>query len=718
MRFGRREHRPESGAGPSTGPDVTLAVPAGSDAPAVCRPAPVPGLVQEANIGPVRRQGSEPNDPLGGSRVSPEMNEALARLQGRGRPLPSSIAGRMGGAMGADLSDVRIHTGSEPANLARSVQATAFTLGRDIYFGAGSYAPHTTSGRRLLAHELAHTVEQGAAASGPGPVIGRAADPAEKQADRVADNVLRVLRQQTHNPADPGGATRGDGSSTSPLSALREPSAGDTAPGRAPGEAPRSGLVGRQLRRMVGFEAELMVPSLGPSANQLKYTKDPDDVTDSIKSFLDGGVPYGTDIGGKTADVDVRLDSDHGGSIDRTPIVSKLAELGWISGKPSEPRTKIEFVTKAVDELAPGSNKRLRTVGLALKGQLTDALSQAKSGQMKQLGAPAKAGYMTGVPVADLEWWWLMGKESSEMDAMVQDYLTNGIQDDVYLQATVGVVPSSLIKFFAQAALPGGKVELAPPSQARQQILGLVQEVTSDLEKKFTAAPEEHWVKKLDQVSKDAFLGLLGLIYSYLLGDTLHQTSGGTLSTVKNAVPFLIKMSPYGLLASTAPHMLKDSPPPREFVRSIGSFLKKSNYLQVAYWVEEARKEGPTAVGEGKLGAKLEARPSSTRLVKGDYTDFVEQVLLGSGGAIEVVVGKALPAPDKPPTDSGGVDVFFELYNQSGIPLEYRAITKRYKVSEVLPAIGEIISDVRMAGMSGLTEEQKAKVKEAYESDV
>jgi hypothetical protein len=146
--------------------------------------------------------------------------------------------------------------------------------------------------------------------------------------------------------------------------------------------------------------------------------------------------------------------------------------------------------------------------------------------------------------------------------------------------------------------------------------------------------------------------------------------------------------------------------------------LKKNKYLQVAYWVEEARKEGPTAVGEGKLTEKLEARPSSERLVTGDYTDFVEQALLGSGGAVSVIVGKELPAPDKPPTNSGDINVFYELYNQSGIPLEYRAITKRYKISEVLPALSEIISDVRQASLNGLTEEQKAKVKEAYQSDV
>ena len=103
----------------------------------------------------------------------------------------------MGEAMGADLRRVRIHTGDQPAQLARSVQAVAFTQGTEIYFGAGAYAPRTPAGQRLLAHELAHTVEQGATSSpGQAPIVGRASDPAEAAADRVADRALQLLRQR------------------------------------------------------------------------------------------------------------------------------------------------------------------------------------------------------------------------------------------------------------------------------------------------------------------------------------------------------------------------------------------------------------------------------------------------------------------------------------------------------------------------------------------
>jgi len=65
---------------------------------------PTAGLAHGPGAGALRRSGGGPHDPLGGSPVGPEINGALARLQGRGRPLPESVAGAMGQAMGADLA--------------------------------------------------------------------------------------------------------------------------------------------------------------------------------------------------------------------------------------------------------------------------------------------------------------------------------------------------------------------------------------------------------------------------------------------------------------------------------------------------------------------------------------------------------------------------------------------------------------------------------------
>ncbi len=84
----------------------------------------------------------------------------LAALRGTGEPLPAESRHLMEQRFGADFGGVRIHTGATAAQLSRDLQAQAFTHGQDIYFGAGRYDPGSDAGRRLLAHELTHTIQQ------------------------------------------------------------------------------------------------------------------------------------------------------------------------------------------------------------------------------------------------------------------------------------------------------------------------------------------------------------------------------------------------------------------------------------------------------------------------------------------------------------------------------------------------------------------------------
>jgi hypothetical protein len=78
----------------------------------------------------------------------------------RGRTLPAGARTEMESAFGADLSSVRIHTGSNAAQLSRGLNADAVTYGNDIFFAPGRYDPVSIAGRRLLAHELTHTIQQ------------------------------------------------------------------------------------------------------------------------------------------------------------------------------------------------------------------------------------------------------------------------------------------------------------------------------------------------------------------------------------------------------------------------------------------------------------------------------------------------------------------------------------------------------------------------------
>jgi len=95
------------------------------------------------------------------SEVTPDIESRIRALRGSGQPLPKSIRAFFESRFGYDFSHVRIHNDPEAAKLARALNAEAFTYGRDIYFGEGRYNPNTLAGKRLLAHELTHVVQQG-----------------------------------------------------------------------------------------------------------------------------------------------------------------------------------------------------------------------------------------------------------------------------------------------------------------------------------------------------------------------------------------------------------------------------------------------------------------------------------------------------------------------------------------------------------------------------
>lgn len=96
----------------------------------------------------------------GGALDSGTSSEIEGR-RGSGKPLESGVRRRMETAFGTSLSGVRIHADDAAAKLNTAVSARAFTTGQDVFFGMGQYAPGTPSGDRVLAHELAHTLQPG-----------------------------------------------------------------------------------------------------------------------------------------------------------------------------------------------------------------------------------------------------------------------------------------------------------------------------------------------------------------------------------------------------------------------------------------------------------------------------------------------------------------------------------------------------------------------------
>jgi hypothetical protein len=129
-----------------------------------------------------------------GAASDGSVERAAAVADRPGRPLSASTRSFFENRMGRDFSDVRVHTGPDAERAARSVNAEAFTLRRDVVFRSGAYRPGLREGRRLLAHELTHVVQQ--------------RPYGDKRTKRKASR-LRIQRQQQHQEQDQPTVERG-----------------------------------------------------------------------------------------------------------------------------------------------------------------------------------------------------------------------------------------------------------------------------------------------------------------------------------------------------------------------------------------------------------------------------------------------------------------------------------------------------------------------------
>ena len=106
---------------------------------------------------------------------------ALGLGASAGQPLPRSVRRDMEPRFGADFSAVRVHTGDSAARASRRLNAAAFTVGREVFFGRERFQPGSQGGRTLIAHELAHTIQQGAASQAARPTVHRSIDTAVRE---------------------------------------------------------------------------------------------------------------------------------------------------------------------------------------------------------------------------------------------------------------------------------------------------------------------------------------------------------------------------------------------------------------------------------------------------------------------------------------------------------------------------------------------------------
>lgn len=133
---------------------------------------------------------------------------SLARSSAQ--PLDGATRSAMESRLGHDFSQVRVHSGVEGAAAAKQLDAHAFTVAKDIYFGAHAFSPGAVEGNRLLMHELVHTVQQ---TSGDAPRtsldVSQSGDPAEVEADRIANRLSSGMPATAFSPV--------------PITAVRKP---------------------------------------------------------------------------------------------------------------------------------------------------------------------------------------------------------------------------------------------------------------------------------------------------------------------------------------------------------------------------------------------------------------------------------------------------------------------------------------------------------------
>jgi hypothetical protein len=146
---------------------------------------------RKLQISPSKAAAQEASGP---EAVSPEIERRILQSRGSGQPLPKHVQNAMAISTGYDFSEVRVKTDSEAATLNQSTHARAFTLGRDIWLGKNE----SPNDLRLMAHELTHVVQQGAAR--PLNSVSTAGPDSAKKKSSAMDYLQGLAGDKVHDP--------------------------------------------------------------------------------------------------------------------------------------------------------------------------------------------------------------------------------------------------------------------------------------------------------------------------------------------------------------------------------------------------------------------------------------------------------------------------------------------------------------------------------------
>ncbi|MFG3344224.1 DUF4157 domain-containing protein [Streptomyces sp. NPDC048018] len=610
-------------------------------------------------------------------------------LGSAGRPLAGPVRSEMESRFGTDFSGVRLHTGAAAARSARAIGARAYTSGSHVVLGEGGRDKHT------LAHELTHVVQQR-----QGPVSGtdrgdglRISDPGDRFEREAESNARRVLS----GPVPVARAVGGHGSGHH---------AGDGHdhghPG--PGTAQRAADPDA-VQRLVGFEVELSVPSFAQHDTTGLNTVGGRAPSADLGGFFHGGFGYAATV---MSEPNLTILTDH------NSLARKAAQLYAVlcglagdggrpvaTGRPVSSLSNLEYVTAPFDEMAPGSDVAIGQVANRIDAHVNEIFGNDPQHRASRVpGSPVAA---TGTPLAALREW--LGPElfaRADVQKAIADFQAD-VKAEMYIQATLGVLPSGLASLYAYQAQVSHESRRAP---GKEHIADGWRDAAAAVNRAVPRLRSEvvpHLIPGLGPVDQEALTGTLALGLSYAIGSAMIEAGvrGPTAST-KNAVPFLLKLANLGGIRRAATtDTLREKAVGQDLVQQLASWLHgQIPETGVAHWQgllakypnNKANPAGP-AYGHGATGVANTAQ-------------MLDSLLHGREDFPVIAPGKALPKADEP-----NAAIVPHIGGQKGAPVEMRWLTTRAtRIGQLASGFKEITDEARKANLMSVPPEVRAAI--------
>jgi hypothetical protein len=581
------------------------------------------------------------------------------RIRGNRTGLPDGLKSGVESLSGLSLDGVHVHYNSpEPARL----NALAYTRGSDIYVSPGQ--------ERHLPHEAWHVVQQ---------ARGRVR-PTMQLKEGVPVNDDEGLERE----ADVMGAKAlmhaGSSFSMNLAQKTNGLSVGNSS------EAP--------VQRLIGFEVEYQVPTFGPTTTEVDFKEGKGTPIVALRRFLFGGFKYGTELGGsaKLGDNSFRQTTDHNTAVSRGPIremLDSMKKFDPAGVEDEDASSNLEYVTSPVDELAKGSDKVIGKIIDRVSTLATITFSRATGDKVEDIPATAvKAS--TGTPVAAFRDW-LSDDDFDKLEPTLQSF-KNNILDSCYIQATIGVLPRAVSTLMQRAQDEEGVHHTGVKAT---RFYTAVRTVT---DKVYSAVSKDEYIEKLKKEKQSqtirSIAGIIELLVMYLVGEAFSQTNAFPGGTIKNAVPFLVKIDP-AKIRDSAPEYLKQAGAiPDDFVTTLANQIRNQKEITVEYW---------RGLGYGKRD-----RGKDKWVTKGTVENLIKMFLRGeTPEGTDVRTGSRLGKLDTVKIPDA---VSLDDQSQKGIPLEYRYVKAKPTAAGLKAELLKIVKEARALNLSNTSRKVRAEI--------